>query len=175
MNSKNGYFTIDYTTSARKFTFSNIPEKYVNHAFHYVLENKRVKYFATENILKNYWYTRVDLIPIEFDIIKLYAFDIDSGVELIDEYEFDINHFNFILNLKTNNVDESTIWMKYIDLYNKSKNTKLKYALNITEYNQNFDNYEISREKYNSSYSFYEPYIDKIPSIDIIKKILGDI
>jgi len=175
MNTKNSYFTIDYKTSNIKFNFNNLPEKYKNHALHYVIESKRNGYYYTENFKYNYWYTRIDLTTLEFDYIKLYAFDFDTGVELIDEYVFNIHDFNFMLNFKTQDLDEANIWSKYIDLYNKIHGTRIKYAVNIENLNESYDNWVISRQKYNSIYGLSENDLTKVNSVDIIKKIVGDI
>lgn len=175
MNSKNGYFHIDYTTSVQRLNFHNVPQKYINHALHYVMKSSTHQYYSTENIKFGYWYTKPEFIPLEFDSIKLYAFDMDTGVECIDEYNFKISDFNFMFNLKTDNIDEANIWAKYIDLFNKVHNTRFKYGVNITLLNENYDNYEISRQKYNFIYSFPKNELEKIQSIDIIKKLIGNI
>lgn len=175
MKSQNGYFSVDYITSVQRLNFNNIPEKYVNHALHYVIKSEKHQYYSTENVKFGYWYTKLDFIPLEFDFIKLYAFDVDTGVELIDECKFKITDFNFMFNLKTDSIDEANIWSKYIDLFNKVHGTRFKYAVNITILNENYDNYEISRQKYNLIYSFPKNELDKISSLDIIKKILGNV
>ena len=175
MNTKNGYFIIDYLTSVQRLNFCNLPEKYINHALHYVIKSDKHQYYSTENVKFGYWYTKLDFIPLEFDFIKLYAFSLDTGVELIDEYHFKLSDFNFMFNLKTSNIDEANIWAKYIDLFNKVRGTRFKYAVNITSINEKYDNYEISREKYNLIYSFPQNELDQISSLDIIKKIIGEI
>ena len=115
------------------------------------------------------------MVPLQFNYIRLYAFSLDTGVELIDEYKFNIVDFNFMLNFKTDSLDEANIWSKYIDLYNKVHNTRIKYAVNIVDSNGDYDNWEISREKYNFIYGLSELDLSKIHSVDIIKKIVGNI
>ena len=175
MNTKNGYFKIDYKTSEIRIDFGYLPSKYKNCALHYVIESKNGCYYFTENVKYNYWYTRTDLVVLPFDYIRLYSFDFDTGVELIDEYVFNIHDFNFMLNFKTNSLDEANIWSKYIDLYNKVHDTRIKYAVNITKSNELYDNWVISREKYNFIYKLSESELSKIHSVDIIKKIVGNI
>lgn len=175
MNTKNGYFNIDFKKSLQRLSFDGIPQKYANHALHYVVESKKDNYYSTENLKYGYWYMLGDNVPLSFDCIKLYAFDLDNGVELIDEYKFNIADFNFMFNLKTNNIDEANTWIKYIDLFNKIKNVKVKYGVNIATINESYDNFEISREKYNKIYSFSESESIEISSFDIIKKIVGSI
>ena len=175
MNSKNGYLNLDYATSIPKLTFNNIPQKYLNHELHYVMKSEKHQYYSTDGVKPGYWYKKLDFIPLDFDFIKLYAFQIDTGVELIDELQFKITDFDFMFNLKTNNIDEANTWFKYIDLFNKVYGTRYKYSVNITTLNENCDNYEISREKYNVMYSFPKNELEKISSLDIIKKILGNI
>lgn len=173
MKTKNGYFFIDFTKSTQKFTFANIPQKYSNYDLHYVIESKKDNYYSTENVNHNYWYTRVDFIPLRFDYMNLYAFDIDAGVELIDEYKFDIRDFNFMFNLKTNCDKEASIWGNYIDILNKTIDTNFKYGLNISSIDESYDNYEISREKYNMLPILSENHSKNVSSIDIIKKLIG--
>lgn len=175
MNTKNGYFSIDYNTSDLKLTFNKLPSKYENYALHYVIESKKHNFYSTENFKYNYWYTRSELVSPCFDYIKLYAFDLDTGVELIDEYDFNISDFNFMLNFKTDSLDEANLWGKYVDLYNKVHNTRIKYAVNISKLNESYDNWEISREKYNFIYGLSNSDLLKVPSVDIIKKIVGNI
>jgi len=175
MNTKNGYFKIDYKTSEIKFNFNNLPSKYENCALHYVIESKNAGYYFTENVKYNYWYTRTDLVVLPFDYIRLYSFDFDTGVELIDEYTFNIHDYNFMLNFKTNSLDETNIWSKYIDLYNKVHDTRIKYAVNITNLKESYDSWVISREKYNFIYKLSESELSKVHSVDIIKKIVGNI
>lgn len=175
MNTKNGYFSIDYTQSALRFNFNNLPIKYENYALHYVIESKKHEYYSTENFKYNYWYTRPDIVTLEFDYIRLYAFDIDSGVEFLDEYSFNVSDFNFMLNFKTDNLDEANVWSKYVDLYNKVHNTRIKYAVNISTLNDTYDNFEISRQKYNFIYGLLDSDLEKIQSVDIIKKLFGNI
>lgn len=173
MNTKNSYFSIDYKNSEMRLTFNSIPDKYENYALHYVIDHD--DFYSTENVKYNYWYTRCDMVPLQFNYIRLYAFSLDTGVELIDEYKFNIADFNFMLNFKTDSLDEANIWSKYIDLYNKVHNTRIKYAVNIVDSNGDYDNWEISREKYNFIYGLSELDLSKIHSVDIIKKIVGNI
>jgi len=173
MNTKNGYFSIDYKKSEMKLNFNSIPLKYENYALHYVIDHDN--FYSTENVKYNYWYTRSEIVPLQFNYIRLYAFSLDTGVELIDEYKFNIADFNFMLNFKTDSLDEANIWSKYIDLYNKVHNTRIKYAVNIMNLNDAYDNWEISRERYNLIRGLSKFDLLHVQSVDIIKKIVGDL
>jgi len=43
----------------------------------------------------------------------------------------------------------------------------------MTEFNDEFDNFEISREKYNSIYNLESFDLNRVDSIEIIKKFIG--
>lgn len=175
MKSKNNYFSVDYKTSQQKLWFNNIPAKFENHSLHYVMSSKRHEFFCTENVKYNHWYIRGDYIPLEFDYIKLYAFDLDSGVQLIDEYKFNITDFNIMFNFVTNDIDEANVWSKYVDLLNKSIGTRFKYVVNSNSNNESYDNYIISRESYNNVYGMSKNDLKNVPSLSIIKKLVVEL
>jgi len=173
MRSKNNFFNVKYTESFIKLTFANIPDRYFNHTLHYVISSKEHEFYSTETPEIGHWYLRTNIKSLQFDYIKLYAFSLENGVSLIDEYEFNIKDYNFMFNLKTSSLEDSRIWGSYIDLYNQTRGTNFKYQINMTEFNDEFDNFEISREKYNIIYNLESFDLNRVDSIEIIKKFIG--
>jgi len=175
MKTKNNFFSVKYTDSFIKLTFNSVPDYYFNHTLHYVISSKEHEFYSTETPEIGYWYLRTNIKSLQFDYIRLYAFSMDDGMNLIDEYDFNIKDYNFMFNLKTNNLNDSRIWGSYIYLYNQTHGTNFKYYVNMTEFNDDLDNFEISREKYNIIYNLESSDLNDVPSVEIIKKFIGSL
>ena len=173
MKTKNNFFNVKYVDSFIKLTFDNIPNRYFNHTLHYVISSKEHEFYSTETPQVGYWYLRNNIKSLQFDYIKLYSFSLEDGIDLIDEYYFDMKDYNFVFNLKTSNSEDSEVWGSYIDLYNKTHGTNFKYYVNMTEFNHDLDNFEISREMYNTIYNLELSDLNNVPSVEIIKKYIG--
>ena len=110
MKTKNNFFNVKYVDSFIKLTFDNIPNRYFNHTLHYVISSKEHEFYSTETPQVGYWYLRTNIKSLQFDYIKLYAFSLEDGIDLIDEYYFDMKDYNFVFNLKTSNSEDSEVW-----------------------------------------------------------------
>ena len=45
----------------------------------------------------------------------------------------------------------------------------------MTEFNDDLDNFEISREKYNTIHNLESSDLNNVPSVEIIKKFIGSL
>lgn len=169
--SENNFFEIKFKRyNMIKMSFFYLPK---DAYYHIIVSDLDNEYYQVLDVEGGYWYKR-PFYSLKY-IFYLLSFD-GNEIKFIDRSIFDIKNHNFLINLRTNDLNELRIWKNY--LFSKEKEFGVKFNIieniNSTELEDVDDCIEISKEIYedklkNSNTPLREDY----SSISIIKTLFN--